>query len=190
MTGEGHFAAPGTGEQHVPHSIVVMGVSSAGKSTVGEALAARMGMRFVDADALHPPRNIAKMSAGIPLTDADRAPWLELVGRELAGAPIVVACSALKRVYRDRLRRVAPTVRFVHLHGERHQLMERAARRTDHFMPPSLLDSQLTTLERPQPDEQVWEFSIMLSVAEIVEAVARKLASPAQLAGSGPAVTR
>ena len=136
--------------------VVVMGVSGAGKSTVGIALAGLLGVGFVDADALHPPANVAKMAAGTPLTDADRWPWLDRVGAALADARetgLVVACSALKRAYRDRIRAAAPAARFVHLDVPRAMLAKRVTARPDHFMPASLLDSQLETLEPLEPDE-------------------------------------
>ena len=137
--------------------VVVMGVSGAGKSTVGSALAGLLELRFVDADALHPPANVAKMAAGTPLTDADRWPWLDLVGTALADAGetgLVVACSALKRSYRDRIRAAAPAVLFVHLTVPRPALGDRVASRPGHFMPASLIDSQLETLEPLEPDER------------------------------------
>jgi gluconokinase len=129
-----------------------MGVSGSGKTTLGEALAARLGLRFVDADSLHPATNVEKMAAGIPLTDDDRWPWLDAVGAALADGPVVVACSALRRVYRDRLRAAAPDLALVHLHATRELLADRMSQR-QHFMPLSLLDSQLATLEEPTPDE-------------------------------------
>jgi gluconokinase len=132
-----------------------MGVSGSGKSTVASVLARRLGVPFVDADGLHPDRNVAKMAAGTPLTDGDRRPWLDRVGEELAAAPdgVVVACSALRLAYRSLLRGHAPGTVFVHLHGTREQLATRLATRLDHFMPPSLLDTQLATLEPLRPDE-------------------------------------
>jgi len=135
--------------------IVVMGVSGCGKSTVGVLLADRLGVPFLDADSLHPPANVAKMAAGVPLVDEDRWPWLRLVGSALADAPdgIVVACSALRRSYRDLLRTAAPQARFVHLTGTRDQLAARMRARDGHFMPVSLLDTQLATLEPLGADE-------------------------------------
>lgn len=152
--------------------IVVMGVSGSGKSTVGAALAAALGVAFVDGDALHPPANIAKMAAGIPLDDADRAPWLDAVGATLAhGAVpdgIVVACSALRRVYRDRLRQLAPSTLFLSLQGTRDLLAQRIGGRQGHFMPAALLDSQLAAFEPPQPDERAIVIDVSVPVEEIV----------------------
>lgn len=139
-----------------PRYIVVMGVSGAGKSSVGIALALLLGVGFVDADELHPPANVAKMAGGISLTDTDRWPWLDLVGAAFADAHetgLVIACSALKRSYRDAIRAAAPGVEFVHLRVSRPTLAERVTLRPDHFMPPSLLDSQLEILEPLEPDE-------------------------------------
>ncbi len=138
-------------------AVVVMGVSASGKSTVAAALAARLGIPWADADDLHPPANVAKMASGTPLDDDDRRPWLAAVGARLAdGAAsggLVMACSALKRAYRDQLRAACPTAMFVHLDGSRALLASRAGARQDHFMPPALLDSQLATLEPLAPDE-------------------------------------
>lgn len=137
-----------------PLRIVVMGVSAAGKTTVGLAIAAALGCVFTDADDLHPAANLAKMAHGTPLTDEDRWPWLGAVGRAIAGADrIVVACSALRRVYRDRIRDAAPDAFFVFLDGDAAVLRERIVARVGHFMPPELLDSQLALLEPLQPDE-------------------------------------
>ncbi|MCU1514836.1 MAG: gluconate kinase [Microbacteriaceae bacterium] len=136
--------------------IVVMGVSGSGKSTVGAALAERLGLPFVDADSLHPAANVAKMAAGHPLDDADRWPWLTVVGEHLAAAAstgLVVACSALKRSYRDAILAAAPGVTYLFLSGTEELLAARLSRRRGHFMPVSLLDSQLATLEAPAADE-------------------------------------
>lgn len=136
--------------------LVVMGVSGSGKSTVGAALAQRLAVAFEDADDLHPPANIAKMSAGIPLDDDDRHPWLETIGRWLAAHDReggVISCSALKRSYRDQLRAHAARAVFVHLHGTREVIARRQASRPGHFMPASLLDSQFDTLEPLAEDE-------------------------------------
>jgi gluconokinase len=132
-----------------------MGVSGSGKSTVGAALAQRLRVPFVDADTLHPPANIAKMTAGEPLDDDDRYPWLEKVGEWLAGHPDggVVSCSALKRKYRDRLRAHRPGVEFLHLSAPRELIAGRLADRPGHFMPAALLQSQFDALEPLGADE-------------------------------------
>jgi gluconokinase len=142
----------------VVEHLVVMGVSGAGKSTVAAALAARLGRPMAEGDEFHPPSNVAAMAAGRPLTDADRAPWLAAIrawitARDQAGESTVVTCSALRRAYRDRLREGPGRVRFVDLDVPRAELAERLAERRGHFMPASLLDSQLDTLEPLAPDE-------------------------------------
>ena len=152
-----------------------MGVSGSGKTTVGAALADALGLPFVDGDALHPAANVAKMAAGIPLDDADRAPWLDAVGAVLAAGPVVVACSALRRVYRDRLRAAAPELLLVFLDGSREVLAARMAARPGHFMPASLLDSQLATLERPDPDEHPVTVDIDAPVPEIVASLVERI---------------
>lgn len=131
---------------------VVMGVSGCGKSTVGAAFAAATGGQFIDGDDLHPAENVAKMASGQPLTDDDRAPWLDRVAQALTGH-VVIGCSALKRAYRDRIRAGAGPVRFLHLSGTRDVIAARMAVRPGHFMPLGLLDSQFATLEPPGPDE-------------------------------------
>lgn len=133
--------------------VVVMGVSGCGKSTVGEALAASLGWRFLDADDFHPPSNVAKMATGTPLTDADRWPWLDRLAAEMRAINVrngdaVLACSALKQAYRDRLA-VAGDVRFVHLSGDLPTIADRLASRQHRYMPPSLLESQFAALEPP-----------------------------------------
>ena len=133
-----------------------MGVSGSGKSTVGSALAQRLRVPFLDADTVHPPANIAKMAAGDPLDDRDRFPWLEAVGEWLAshGDGGVVACSALKRKYRDQLRKHCPRVEFLHLSGSPDLISGRLAARSGHFMPAGLLRSQFDTLEPLGADER------------------------------------
>ncbi|MEH3106462.1 MAG: gluconokinase [Sphingomonas fennica] len=135
--------------------LVVMGVSGSGKSTLGAALATSLDVPFIEGDDLHPPANLRRMAAGIPLTDDDRAPFLDAVAAALAAEPggAVAACSALKRAYRDRIRRVVPEARFILVHLDGIALAARPASREGHFMPASLLDSQLATLEPPQADE-------------------------------------
>ena len=135
--------------------VIVMGVSGCGKTTVGMALAERLGARFIEGDRLHPETNVAKMAAGIPLVDADRWPWLDAVAAALASdAPVIASCSALKGAYRDRLRGGLNTpLHFLHLAGDRAILAQRMAERPGHYMPVSLLDSQLATLEPPRPAE-------------------------------------
>jgi carbohydrate kinase (thermoresistant glucokinase family) len=149
-------------------SVVVMGVASCGKTTLGEALAAHFDVPFVEGDKLHAPESVAKMSAGIPLTDEDRWPWLGRVGDALAGdAACVASCSALKRSYRDAIRAHAKRdVAFIHLHGTREVLAARIAGRKGHFMPASLLDSQLNTLEMPGVDETSVTIDIALGPTE------------------------
>ncbi|OCP15816.1 MULTISPECIES: gluconokinase [unclassified Ensifer] len=156
-----------------PGSIVVMGVSGSGKTSVGKAVAAACGYRFIEGDALHPDVNIAKMSAGIPLTDEDRWPWLREIGRQLSqGAePLVVSCSALKRSYRALLRDSAGgDLAFVYLHGSRDVLAGRMHHREGHFMPASLLDTQLATLEEPIGEPLTVVADVDQSAADVVKA--------------------
>lgn len=157
-------------------SLVVMGVSGCGKSTIASAVAERAGATFVDADDLHPPANVAKMAAGIPLTDEDRMPWLDAVGDVIAQHPdvkVVVACSALKRSYRDLIRARGGSVLFAHLAGSRDLLAARMGARGDHFMPLTLLDSQLATLEPLAPDEG----GLVLDIADPPEAIVEAIVS-------------
>ena len=157
--------------------LVAMGVSGSGKSVVGAALAQRLRIPFADADDFHPPANIAKMTAGLALDDDDRRPWLESIGRWLAqhedGA--VITCSALKRSYRDQLRRHVAELEFVHLHGDRAVIAERQATRPGHFMPASLIDSQFATLEPLESDEAGVVVDISPAIDQIVEAAVRGL---------------
>jgi gluconokinase len=156
----------------VASSIVVMGVSGSGKSTVGAALAQRLGVPFADADDFHPPANIAKMEAGIALDDDDRYPWLEAIGGWLAdncGTGGVMSCSALKRRYRDQLRRHCPQTEFVHLSGSPEVIAARQASRPGHFMPASLMASQFATLEPLQPDERGVTLDVSHDIDSIVE---------------------
>jgi gluconokinase len=158
----------------ITRPLVVMGVSGSGKTTVGEALAVARGVPFADGDALHPEANVAKMAAGIPLDDADRAPWLDAIGAVLAAGPVVVACSALKRAYRDRLRVAAPELELVYLEVDRATLLDRMTHRT-HFMPPSLLDSQLATLEPPTAEEHAIVINGARPLVELVETLEERI---------------
>jgi gluconokinase len=153
---------------------LVMGVASCGKTSVGEAIAARLGAAFTEGDRLHPPANVEKMSRGIALTDDDRWPWLAQVGESLRGGDgRIASCSALKRAYRAFITaRAERPVAFVFLDGRRGLLEERIAARKNHFMPPSLLASQLATLECPSPDEYSRTFDIVRPVEEIAEEAA------------------
>ena len=162
--------------------VVVMGVSGCGKSTVGRALAGRLGLRFIEGDEWHPPRNVALMAAGTPLTDDDRRDWLHALAGQLAqaaaqGQGLVLSCSALKRRYRDQLRAAAPGLRFVHLHGSPDLLAARMATRPGHYMPPSLLPSQLEALEPPGPDENPILLDIALPPAALQAAIRHELES-------------
>jgi len=161
--------------------IVVMGVSGSGKSTVGKALADALGRTFVDGDGLHSPENRAKMASGLPLTDEDRWPWLDSVAGVLAsyddqGRHPVVACSALRRVYRDRLRSGTPDIVFVHLHGSPALLASRLGPRKHEYMPASLLASQLDTLEPLAADERGVAVDIAPAPAEVTASALQALA--------------
>ncbi|MGE5616550.1 MAG: gluconokinase [Bacillota bacterium] len=159
-----------------PRTILIMGVAGCGKSTVGELLARRLGWTYVDADWLHPAANVAKMSRGEPLTDDDRWPWLEAVSERIEeihreGGNVVLACSALKRAYRDVLRERARNMQLVFLKGDRETIEKRLATRTGHYMPAALLASQLATLEEPRVEERPLVVSIEAAPEEIVEAI-------------------
>lgn len=153
-----------------------MGVSGCGKSSVGEALSRRLGIPHVDGDDLHPAENVAKMRAGVPLTDADRWPWLDRVAQVLHDrAPAIVGCSALKRAYRDRIRAGAGgPVTFVHLAGSRDLIAGRMAGRRGHYMPLTLLDSQFAALEPPGPEEAI-TLDIARDLPDLVETVLARL---------------
>jgi len=160
--------------------MIVMGVTGSGKSTIGTLLAARLGLAFIDGDDLHPVANRQKMSAGIPLDDSDRAPWLAEIGRVIAerlaeGSPIVVACSALKRRYRDALREQVPTLLFVHLQGRTDVIADRLGERRNHFMPPGLLDSQIDALEPLEDDEAKILADVSLPPDALVNSVLDRL---------------
>ena len=162
-------------------AIVVMGVSGAGKSTIGRIVAERLNCQFRDADSFHPKANIEKMSRGEPLTDADRWPWLNAIAawiaeHRAAGTTCVVTCSALKRVYRDIVTdRQRADVRLVYLKGGFDLIAARLASRTDHFMPPALLKSQFDTLQEPRADERAITAQIDATPEEIAAAVVGQL---------------
>lgn len=163
--------------------LMVMGVSGAGKSTVARLLAARLGWPVAEADDFHPEANIAKMASGVPLDDADRAPWLSAIRDWIdeqadAGRGAVVTCSALKRRYRDTLRGSSARVRFVHLDGSRDVIAGRLTARAGHFMPPSLLESQFDALEPLETDEDGITVDVSDSPQRIVEAVLALLRAP------------
>ncbi|MBB4953583.1 gluconokinase [Agrobacterium vitis] len=154
--------------------IVIMGVSGCGKSSVGAALAEKLGATYVDGDDLHPPENIAKMRAGQPLDDDDRWPWLAHVGKTLEArqGTAIIGCSALKRSYRDTIRAaVSEPVLFVHLAGSREVIAARMGKRSGHFMPGSLLESQFAALEPPQDDELALTVSIEQSLDDIISTI-------------------
>jgi gluconokinase len=153
---------------------VVMGVTGSGKSTVGATLARTLGVDFAEGDDYHPLENVRRMASGIPLTDDDRAGWLRALATRIreandAGTGLVLTCSALKRSYRDVLRSSAPELRFVFLKGPRALIAERLAERRGHFMPASLLESQLATLEEPGSDELAWVCDVRESAQKIVD---------------------
>jgi len=154
-----------------------MGVSGCGKSTVGSLLAHAINLRFVDADDLHSDRNKTKMAAGIPLNDADREPWLDSVGAELKKGGVVIACSALRRRYRDRLRWIAPRSRLIYLYGTPELLAKRLSARVHEFMPSNLLSSQLATLEPPDADECAIALNIESPPDILVECAAQRIFS-------------
>ena len=160
-----------------------MGVSGCGKSTVGAQLAAAWGLEFLEGDSLHSAANVARMAAGFALTDADRADWLQTLAERigaarLAGTGLVLSCSALKRAYRDILRQGASDLQFLYLHGDYDLLAARMAARTGHYMPASLLVSQLETLEVPDPDEHAQVFDVARKPEMIVAVnIARWLAA-------------
>ncbi|GGN69980.1 gluconokinase [Streptomyces albiflavescens] len=169
-----------------PHVVVVMGVAGTGKTTIGPLLATRLGVPYAEGDDFHPQANIAKMTAGTPLTDEDRWPWLDAIGawaHERAGLGGVVSSSALKRSYRDRLRAAAPGVVFVHLTGDRKLIEDRMSHRQGHFMPTALLDSQFATLQPLEADEAGVAVDVSGDPGEITEravAALQGLAQPSQ----------
>lgn len=161
--------------------VIVMGVAGSGKSTVGGQLAARLGWTFLDADDFHPPANVAKMRAGEPLTDADRRPWLDAMRERLRAAAardeaVVLACSALKQAYRQRLAEDVPGVRWVYLHLDRDAAHARLMSRPDHFMPATLVESQFTALEPPTAAEGALTVDACQPIEAVVEAIVKGLA--------------
>jgi len=164
----------------LPCALVVMGVSGSGKSTIGEALSRRLGWRYEDGDSFHPAANVAKMSAGQPLTDQDRWPWLKAIATEIErcrqhGEHVIIACSALRKAYRDILVHGRDDIRIVYLGGSQELVAERLGRRKGHFMPPGLLDSQFATLEPPGPDERPIIVCIDAAVEAIVDQILHQL---------------
>lgn len=160
--------------------LIVMGVSGSGKTTIAKGLAAALGWSLLEGDTFHPPGNVAKMAAGTPLTDADRWPWLRAIAAAIDahrahGESAVVACSALRRAYRDILIGERPDVRLVYLKGSQALIAERMRERQGHFMPPALLASQFATLEEPGPDEHPITVEIHGTPAEIVRAILEQL---------------
>jgi carbohydrate kinase (thermoresistant glucokinase family) len=165
-----------------PAAIIVMGVSGSGKSTIGALLAERLGWPFADADGFHPTANVKKMASGQPLTDADRWPWLDAIAAHIgtsrtAGQPVVVACSALRRAYRDRLRAGHRDLVFLHLAGAPALIAERQAARQGHFMPPSLMASQFATLEDPSAEADAVTVSVSAFPHEVVAAAIHQLSA-------------
>ncbi len=164
---------------HWGTAIVVMGVTGAGKSTIGALLAERLGRPLIEGDSLHPQANIAKMSQGMPLDDDDRLPWLKAIAARIdqarkTNSPVVVTCSALKRRYRDILEDGHDGVGFVYLRGAKDLIAQRLAARTNHFMPPGLLDSQFAALQEPDDDEPSIVIAIDASPGEIVREIVGK----------------
>jgi carbohydrate kinase (thermoresistant glucokinase family) len=167
-----------------PPVLVLMGVSGVGKSTIARELSARLGWTFEEGDSLHPEANVAKMHAGIPLTDADRRPWLESVAawidaQRARKQPGIITCSALKRSYRDIIIGNRPEVRLVYLRGGHDLIAERLAGRSGHFMPPSLLQSQIDTLEEPAAAEDPLTVEIGPSAGQVAEEIIRLLGTSA-----------
>ncbi|MGH1483064.1 MAG: gluconokinase [Geminicoccales bacterium] len=170
-----------SGAGDMGQAIIIMGVCGTGKTTVGEALAERLGCSFLEGDSFHPPENVAKMRAGNPLNDEDRWPWLDDLGMAIAVEaektdPVIATCSALKRSYRDCLRNaIGGDVLFVLLHGERDLLLERLLERSHRYMPSSLLDSQLETLELPETDETSLSINVEAALPDVVQTIERDL---------------
>ena len=165
------------------HALVVMGTAGAGKSRIGTALAEALHVPFIEGDAFHPPENVAQMAAGIPLTDDDRQGWLHALAHALRvarqnGTGVVLACSALKRRYRDVLRGGDDTIRFIMLEGDAALLRERLTARAGHYMSAAMLDSQLDALEPPGPDEDALTCDVGQAPGDIVSAIVAQLRNP------------
>ncbi|MFJ6198934.1 gluconokinase [Micromonospora sp. NPDC092111] len=172
-----------TGDRRPTRHVVVMGVSGAGKTTVARGISELTGLRFAEADEFHPEANVARMRAGVPLDDAARWPWLRdlagwMAARHAEGVSTVLACSALKRSYRDVLRQGPPELEFVHLTGAAELIRDRMGGRAGHYMPASLLDSQRATLEQLGPDEPGVVVEITLPPDELVSAAVARLGLP------------
>ncbi|MFG2057522.1 gluconokinase [Micromonospora sp. NPDC048930] len=176
-----------TGERPPTRHVVVMGVSGAGKTTVARGVAEVTGLRFAEADEFHSAANVAQMRSGIPLDDAQRWPWLRalaawMADRHAEGVSTILACSALKRAYRDVLRQGLPDVEFVHLDGTAELIRDRMTRRAGHYMPASLLDSQRAILEPLEPDESGIVLEVAASPDELVAAAVGRLGLPRRVA--------
>lgn len=174
---------PSPASAPAPLHIVVMGVAGCGKSTLGQALASRLGLPLIEGDDYHSPASVKKLSEGVPLTDADRADWLDELGRRLAASPhgAVLTCSALKRAYRDRLRAAVPGLRFVHLALTEAQALQRVAERSGsgrHFFPPSLVANQFATLESPAGEPGVLNVDATGALPDLVQATLDWLRQP------------
>lgn len=179
-----------TGERWPTRHVVVMGVSGAGKTTVARGISEVTGLRFAEADEFHSEVNVARMRSGVPLDDAARWPWLRdladwMAARHAEGVSTVLACSALKRSYRDVLRQGPPAVEFVHLAGAAELIRDRMTRRADHYMPASLLDSQVAILEQLGPDESGVVLELALRPEELISAAVSRLGLPLRTAIGG-----
>ncbi|MBM0229103.1 MULTISPECIES: gluconokinase [Micromonospora] len=179
-----------TGDRPLTRHVVVMGVSGAGKTTVARGISELTGLRFAEADEFHSEANVARMRSGVPLDDADRWPWLRdlaawMATRHAEGVSTVLACSALKRSYRDVLRQGPPNVEFVHLAGAAELIRDRMSRRADHYMPASLLDSQRAILEPLAPEEAGVVLDVALVPDELAAAAVARLGLPAGIPVSG-----
>lgn len=179
-----------TGERPPIRHVVVMGVSGAGKTTVAQGISELTGLRFAEADEFHSAANVAQMRAGIPLDDAQRWPWLRslaawMADRHAEGVSTILACSALKRSYRDVLRQGPPNVEFLHLDGTAELIRDRLGRRVGHYMPASLLDSQRATLEHLEPDESGVVLEVTASPDDLVAAAITRLGLPRRVTVGG-----